>query len=54
MDYGMKGENVRRLNLKGSGAGCDSVPEISVTGDMVDVARRLPEINKTAHENRHS
>jgi len=50
----MKGENVRRLHLKAPGVGCGSVPIIAIIRDLVDVARRLPEEKKTAHENRHS
>ena len=50
----MKGEDVRRLNLKDPVIGCGLVPDLAVTCGIIDVARRLPEENKTAHENRHS
>jgi len=50
----MKGEDMRRLHLKTPVAGCGSVPVVAVTCDMIDVARRLPEEIKTAHENRPS
>ena len=50
----MKGEDMRQLDLKNPGDGCNSVPVNAVTCGIIDVARRLPEEIKAAHVNRPS
>ena len=56
MGNGMKGEDMRRLKSKNKGPStrCRAVPATAVTDEIIDVARRLPEKSRTAHENLRS
>ncbi len=56
MGCSMKGEDMRRLKSKNDGLGARyrAAPVVAVTDDVIDVARRLLEKSRTAHENLRS